>query len=104
MCNEKAGHPKASRLAVRRNDTGSTSARPPQTNPKAEPPLARRFPASAAASAGQVAESHQEFVHRAGCLAAFADGPYHQRLTTADVASGEHLGYVRCIAADEVHR
>src|SRR5262245_24655165 len=34
---------------------------------------------------------HQELVHRVRALAAFADRPYHQRLTAPHVACREHL-------------
>ena len=46
----------------------------------------------ATALAWQVAGAHQEGVDGAGALAAFADGPDHQRLAAAHVAAGEDLG------------
>ena len=42
--------------------------------------------------ARQFRTSHQELVHAAGALAAFADRPDHQRLAAAHVAAGEDLG------------
>src|SRR6478672_8478081 len=44
-----------------------------------------------ASSAREVAEAHQELIHRARRLAPLADCPDHQRLAAADVAGGEHL-------------
>src|SRR6202035_3473337 len=39
--------------------------------------------------AWQCARSHEELIDGTGALAAFADGPNHQRLTAAHVARGE---------------
>ena len=39
----------------------------------------------------QLGNAHQEFVHFAGALTAFADRPYHERLSTAAVAGCENL-------------
>src|SRR5450830_1198016 len=49
--------------------------------------------------AGQDRLAHQEFVHGAGALAAFADGPDHQRLAAADVAGSKNARLVGVIAA-----
>jgi hypothetical protein len=45
------------------------------------------------------AAAHQELVHRARGLAAFADGPHHQRLAAAHVAGGKDLVHVGGVAA-----
>ena len=55
--------------------------------------LARHRSLRAPAPARQLGRPHQELVHRARALPAFADRPHHQRLAAAHVAGGEHLGH-----------
>src|SRR5688572_20060803 len=63
----------------------------------------RQVPASIT-SPRQYRRSHQEFVDCTGALAAFADGPYHQRLTAAHVPGGVHLGYGSRVTACAIRR
>ncbi len=54
---------------------------------------------SDAASTWQHGAAHQKPVDLARSLAAFADRPHHQALTTAHIARGEHLGHIGGIAS-----
>ena len=55
--------------------------------------------AEPAVSARQQRRAHQELIHRARALAAFADRPDHQRLAATHVAGGEYLGDAGRVAA-----
>src|SRR5438876_11342280 len=51
----------------------------------------------------EIAATHEEFIHAAGGLAAFADCPDHQGLSAAKIAGGEdagHAGHVVLIRDD----
>jgi hypothetical protein len=52
----------------------------------------RPSPLRAPASPWQRRLAHEKLIHGVRALAAFADRPYHERLTPAHVAGGDHLG------------